>query len=120
MRVGEAPYKYAVAIRCLDGARTCNQIKGWAIGHGVAPRTVGVDRIGDRGDEILQRNFAADAEGHDICPGAVAIEEAVRSRATLRGLRRIGATVAGFSRFKDAVAADRLRANAGRAGTLPV
>jgi hypothetical protein len=49
--------------------------------------------------------------------GAVAIEEAVRSRAASGQLRRIRAAVAGFSRFNDAIAAFALRADAGRSGT---
>ena len=67
--------------------------------------------VGSSADRLHGAGFRA--------AGAVAVEEAVRARATGWQLRRIGAAVAGLSRLKDAVTTYRLRANAGRSGTAP-
>ena len=51
------------------------EAEGWAADHGQAARTVRIDRVADRGDDVFQRDLAVEAASHDIVPRAVSIED---------------------------------------------
>ena len=69
----------AAGVGCDAGNRLAvgrdEQTEGWAADHGQAARTVRIDRVANRGDDVFQQDLAAEAASHDIVPRAVSIED---------------------------------------------